>query len=162
MSKFILLILALLVVGGEAFAQLSQEEVAIVQNLYGMEKRAIYREVMAMSPMDSVAFWPLYDQFEVKRKDLAKNRIMWMEKLATKYPNISNEEIDEIVEESHEIAEELLELEKDFYDKIKEKASAAVAAKFYQIERFLNTAISLELGSRLPFIGEFSVRDAKK
>ena len=159
----IIIILATFVAGFAGLsAQISQEEVSIVQNLYGMEKRTIYMQVMDLTPTDSLSFWPLYDKFEMERKELGMRRVRLMQQLTSKYPNISNEEIDEIVEESHEIAEEMLSLEKDFYDEIKEVTSVAVAAKFYQIERFLNTAISMKLAENLPFIGEFNIKSDKK
>lgn len=139
----------------DATAQMSQEEVGVLQNLYGMEKRAIYQKVMELSPSDSVAFWPIYDQFEVDRKDLGQRRVQLMQKFVGKYPAISAQELDEIIEGLMDIREELNELEEDTYEEMKEKASTMTAAKFIQIESFLNTMISAELAVEMPFIGAF-------
>jgi len=138
-----------------ASAQMNQEEVGILQNLYGMEKRAIYQQVMDLTPSDSVAFWPIYDEFELDRKDLGLRRVQLLQKFVSKYPAISAEELNEIVEGLIDIREDLLELEVDAYEELKEKTSTITAAKFIQIEDFLNTMISAELAVRMPFIGEF-------
>jgi len=136
-------------------AQMTQEEVGIVQNLYGMEKRAIYQKVMELTPSDSVAFWPIYDEFELERKNLGQRRVQLMQKFVSKYPAISAEELDEIVEGLIEVRAELLDLETDAYEEMKEKTSTMTAAKFIQIESFLNTMISAELAQEMPFIGAF-------
>lgn len=136
-------------------AQMTQEEVGILQNLYGMEKRAIYKKVMELTPSDSVAFWPIYDAFEIERKDLGQRRVQLLQKFVSKYPAISAEELDEIIEGLIEIREELLDLETDAYEDLKEKTSTMTAAKFIQIESFLNTMISAELAVEMPFIGAF-------
>ena len=161
--KVLLILLTMIAFGaGDVAAQMSQEEVAIIQNVYGMEKREIYREVMDMSPGDSVAFWPIYDQYEMDRQALGKRRIHLMEQFVAKYPAITAEEIDEIVEESADLKEDLNELTKDAYDDIKDAASVMTAAKFYQIEGFLNTVVQAALAVKLPFIGEFHMKAAEK
>ena len=161
--KALLVLLTLLAFGaGDVVAQMSQEEVAIIQNVYGMEKRQIYREVMELTPSDSVAFWPIYDQYEMDRQELGKRRIHLMETFVSKYPAISAEEIDDIVNESVDIHEELIDLEKDAYDDIKDAASVMTAAKFIQIEGFLNTVVQAALSVKLPFIGEFHMKAVKK
>ena len=162
--KIIACIVAFLAFGtADAAAQISQEEIAIIQNLYGMEKRTIYMKVMDLSPGDSVSFWPLYNEYEDDRKDLGTRRIKNMERFTGKYPAISAEELDEIAEEAIDIAEGFLEIQEDYYEKMKEATSTMTAAKFLQLESFLNSVIQSELAVRMPFIGEFhEVKPAKK
>ncbi len=143
-------------------AQLSQEEVAIVQNLFGMEKRAIYTKIMKLSAADSVSFWPLYDDYEVRRKNLGKTKLELAQRFVSKYPNISHDEIDEMVNDIDDINAELNELVKDFYDKIKDKSSAQTAAMFYQMEHYIMNVVNSDLNDALPFIGEFKIVTKKQ
>ena len=124
-------------------------------------RKEMVRLELGLSNEESAAFWPIYDAYEVARKELGKRRIELLEKFVSKYPAISAEELDEIVDESFDIHEELIDLEQDTYDELKDKASVMTAAKFVQIEGFLNTVIQAELQVRLPFIGEFHM-EAKK
>lgn len=160
MKTLFVALFALLCLSADVAAQ-STEEINIIQNLYGMEKRSLFIMAMDLSPSDSVSFWPIYDKYENKRKEIGKERIEWIKKLADKYPAVSSEELDEIIEEASDLNEDFHDLLMDSYKDIRKNTSSMVAAKFYQIETFLNTAILAELQSRLPFIGEFSVK-AKK
>lgn len=160
MKSLLVALFAVLCLSTDVLAQ-TTEEINIIQNLYGMEKRSLFIMAMDLSPSDSVSFWPIYDKYEEKRKDIGKERIEWLKKFADKYPAVSAEELDEIVEEASDLNEEFHDLLMDTYKTLRKNTSSMVAAKFYQIESFLNTAIVGELQSRLPFIGEFSVK-AKK
>lgn len=143
-------------------AQISQEEVAVVQNLFGMEKRAVYAKIMKLSSADSVSFWPLYDAYEVKRKDLGKKKIELAQAFVNKYPNISHAEIDELVEKIDDVNEDLRELIKDYYEDIRDKSSAQTGAMFYQMEQYIMNVVSASLSDSLPFIGEFNIVTTKK
>lgn len=136
-------------------AQLSQEEVAMMQNLFGMEKRGIYTKVMKLSAADSVSFWPLYDEYEVKRKDLGKQRIDLTKAFVAKYPNISHDEINDLIEDIDDVNEDLNELIKDYYDNIRKKTSAQTAAMFYQMEQYIKQATFVSMYHDLPMLGEF-------
>ncbi|RPI66612.1 MAG: hypothetical protein EHM43_11125 [Ignavibacteriae bacterium] len=160
MKSLLVALFAVLCLSTDVMAQ-TTEEINIIQNLYGMEKRSLFIMAMDLSPSDSVSFWPIYDKYEEKRKNIGKERIEWLKKFADKYPAVSSEELDEIVEEASDLNEEFHDLLMDTYKTMRKNTSSMVAAKFYQIESFLNTAINSELQSRLPFIGEFSVK-AKK
>lgn len=156
-------ILALVITAFYAVDGIAQttEEINIIQSLYGMQKRELLMSVMKLSPSDSVSFWPLYDQYEDKRKDLGKKRIEMIKNFVSKYPAISSEEIDDTIEDVADLQEDMSSLMMDYFKKIRKATSSMVAAKFYQTEMYLHTAIQADLQNKLPFIGEFSVK-AKK
>jgi len=140
----------------------STEEVAVIQNLWGMEKRELYHKAMTLSASDSVAFWPLYDKYEDERKELGRKRIELIKQFVSKYPAISNEEVDEVVNGAIDMNEEFADLLSDYYDKVKKATSAMTAATFYQIEAYIHNEIQSEIQSRLPFIGQFEMKKPKK
>jgi hypothetical protein len=161
-ALFALIFGALLLAGPAMQAQASHEEVAIVQNLFGMEKRNIYQKVMKLSAADSVGFWPLYDEYEMERKDIGKKKIELMQMFVSKYPNISHDEIDDIVNDTDDINSDLRKLIKRFYDKIKDKSSAQTAAMFYQMETYIMNVVNSEISNAMPFIGDFKIVTKKQ
>ena len=46
-----------------------------MQAAFGMDKKAVVAEFVKPSPAEKDAFWKLYDEYEVKRKELGKQRI---------------------------------------------------------------------------------------
>ncbi len=67
MKKTILPLL-LFVLAFAAKAQTANDEVAILQSMYGMEKRALVSELMDVKDPQSQQFWTIYEDFEVARK----------------------------------------------------------------------------------------------
>ena len=54
--------------------QASQDELQLMQSLYGMEKRDIVSEFIELNDSQEQEFWLLYDEYEEKRKDFGKER----------------------------------------------------------------------------------------
>ncbi len=148
--------------GTKVAAQFNQEEVAIVQSLFGMEKRSIYNKIMKLSAADSVGFWPLYDKYESKRKDLAKENVKLLQKFVSKFPNITHDEIHCMVEDIDDVNSDLRELIYDYYKDIRKATSTQTAAMFYQMESYILNAINIDVIQMLPFVGEFNVFKKQK
>ena len=55
-------------------SQGSQDELQLMQSLYGMDKRDIVSEFIELNDSQEQEFWFLYDEYEVKRKDIGKGR----------------------------------------------------------------------------------------
>lgn len=135
-----------------ASAQMTTEEASVVSGIYGKEKRTVYLETMNLQPNDSVAFWPLYNDFEDDRKDLGKTRIAILQRFAASYPAISNDDIHELVDDLIDTEDDINELRADYYSKIKDVTSAMVAAKFFIMESLLETQIQSALRTKIPFV----------
>ncbi len=160
-----ILVLSCMILVGSAltsYAQLSTEEIAIVQNLFGMEKRSIITQVVKMTPSDSVGFWPLYEKYESDRKDIGKQRITLIQTFVSKYPALSNEELDDLMEDALEIDADQHDLMESYYNKIKKASSPMVAAQWLQIESYINVSVKLAIQEKLPFIGDIKLKAPKK
>lgn len=159
------IILSCLVLIGSSiatYAQLSTEEIAIVQNLFGLEKRQIIAQTIKMTPSDSVGFWPLYEKYETDRKDMGKTRITLIQSFVSKYPALSNEELNDLMEDALELEADQHDLMESYYSKIKKAASPMVAAQWLQIESYINVSVKLAIQEKLPFIGDIKLKAAKK
>lgn len=64
-----LLILALAILfPGLLSAQVSQGDIQLVQKYFGMEKLALVKDYMELSPKQDSAFWPVYNRYETERQ----------------------------------------------------------------------------------------------
>lgn len=103
---------------------------------------------------EAAAFWPVYEQFEMDRTEVAKRRIELIKKYAEEYENMTAEQADELVAESFGIRAAQEKLHKSYYKKVKKSVGALRGAQFIQFERFVNTYIDNELNGAIPLIGE--------
>ena len=148
--------------GSVLYAQQSHEELAIVQNLFGMNKRSLYEKTMTLSAADSVGFWPLYDTYESKRTKAVKNTIDATKKFISVYPNTTHEQINDMIMDISDANDYLRDLILDYYSDIRKTTSAQTAAMFYQIESYILNALELEINNSLPFLQSYSLSLQKR
>ncbi len=144
MKKITLLIVAILFTT-TSFAQSAQNEIELIQSVYGMEKKEIVTDWVELNENQKTDFWVLYDAYELKRKELGKNKFALLLKYVDDYGEILSEDAELIMKESIPLRKKSDKLIDNYYKKIKKKTDAVVALQFYQIERYLSGIIRLEL-----------------
>ena len=161
--KKITFIIALVVLTSTAsFAQQSKDELAVVQNMYGIEKRKLVSDYMQIPEAQSAAFWSIYDKYEAERKELGAKRFELIGQYADNYKNLTDEKADEIAKGILKNNADYDKLHESYYGKVKKVTSAITAAKFMQMEIYLQGEIRNEISENIPFIGEIEMLQEKK
>ena len=138
-----------------ASAQLTTDDVNLIQAMYGKEKRDMVQEYMGFT--DSAAsgsFWKLYDGYEAERKKLAQDFIAIMRDYADNYESLDDAKADQLITKasSNNIAYENLYIK--YYKKMKPVIGALKASQFIQLEAYFRSAIKTSILDEIPFIGE--------
>lgn len=133
-------------------AQQINDEIKLIQSAFGMEKRALVEQYMAL-PADS-GFWPVYEAYETQRRELMKERILLINEYLEKLPTLSEADADQLAMKAMKNNASLSGLTAKHYKKIKNVIGAINAAKFIQLENYVQNTILLEITEALPFIGE--------
>jgi len=152
--KHVLVLLVALFISTISFAQTYNEEVDMLQALYGSEKRDIVENFIVLEGEQKTAFWTLYDAYEVERKALGIQRINLIGVYAENYHNLDNDGTDVLVKEMLKLVKSNDALIEKYYKKLKKKAGVKPAAQFVQIEHYLLAAIRSEILEEIPFIGQ--------
>ena len=138
-----------------ATAQVTQDDVNLVQSMYGKEKRDLVKEYIQFNDSASAAaFWKIYDDYEADRKKLGQDYITILEDYANNYETLDDKKADELVVKSSDnnIAYEKLYMK--YYKKMKKAVGALKASQFIQLEAYLRSAIKTSVLDEIPFIGE--------
>lgn len=151
MKKYLLIAVALFITSS-AFTQINKDEVALMQAAFGMDKHSVVAEFVKPSPAGTDAFWKIYDEYEINRKELGKQRIELLEQYADKYLTMNGAEADAWTQKVIALQEKTDDLIATYYSKVKDKTDGVVATQFYQIENFILTAIRAELLQKVPFL----------
>lgn len=137
-----------------AFAQSQVEEVDFLQSIYGKEKKTMVADFIRLEGPAKDAFWTLYDEYERKRKDLGKRRILLLNKYAANYENMDDKTTDEIIKSMADQGAQTEKLIFSYYKKMAKAAGIKPAAQFFQLEHYFLSEIRLEILDKIPFIGE--------
>ena len=149
-----LFVIAALFISTVGFAQSNKEDVDFIQSIYGKEKKTIIAEFIKLEGAQKDAFWKLYDEYEVKRKELGKQRITLLERYANSYMTLSDAETDKLMQDMMALGLANDKLQKTYYGKMKKAAGVKPAAQFLQIEAYLLSAVRATIMENIPFIGE--------
>jgi hypothetical protein len=135
-------------------AQAAQDEIALVQSIWGLEKRQIVFDYMKFTEAEAAKFTPIYDAFANEQKKLGAERIRLIQEYGANLSTMTNEKADMLVNGIYKNNAAIDKLQLKYYNQIKKELSAMRAAQFIQLEVYLQTMIRAEIQNDLPLIGE--------
>ena len=150
MKKITLLLLAIFTFAF-ANAQSNKEEIDLMQSIFGMEKKAMVSEFVTVDPGQADAFWALYDEYELARKELGVTRIKLFDQYVDNFDNLTAETADKWTAEVVSLGKATDKLILSYYKKIKKATNPIVALQFYQLEEYILSAIRVSVLEVLPF-----------
>jgi len=135
-------------------AQSTDPELDYIKKSYSKEKKAIVDEYMALDVQQGAKFWPIYGAYEAKREKLAVARIKLIEGYIDQSDKITAAQADKAATGALTNSISLSNLNLEYYKKIKTALGAVKAAKFMQLETYLQTAWRAFAQENIPLIGE--------
>ncbi len=145
----------LLAISSSNFAQSTmKDDVDIVQSVYGKSKTELVNQYMALSGVQATDFAKVYDAYEVERKNLGQTKIQLINQYAADFQNLTDANADAIVKGTLKNNLGYDKLYSTYYEKAKKAAGALNAAKWIQLEIYLQTEIRGSIQNAIPFIGE--------
>ncbi|MBF4516796.1 hypothetical protein IRZ71_10590 [Flavobacterium sp. ANB] len=151
--KKLFLLLVITVSSTPVFAQ-SSDDIAIIQSVYGKSKTELVNDYLNLSEPQATAFKEVYTNYETERKALGQKKIEIINDYAANYNNLTDEKADEIAKNNLKNNVDQEKLFSKTYGKAKKVIGAVNAAKFIQLEQYLQTTIRAEVQDAIPFIGE--------
>ena len=145
MLKQLLFLFAIFTFSIGMTGQGSQDELQLMQSLYGMEKRDIVSEFIELNDSQEQEFWLLYDEYEVKRKDIGKERFKLLTSYVDDYGQVKPQDADNFMKQAIPLRIKSDKLVDNYYKRIKSRTDPIVAMQFYQIENYLADVIRMEL-----------------
>lgn len=131
-------------------AQSNNEEIELIQSVFGMEKKAIIAEFIKVDAAQKDAFWKLYDEYETKRKELGKSRIALLEDYADSYDKLTNEKAGLLTKQVISQSAKTDDLIVTYVKKISKATNPIVALQFYQVESYILSGIRVSILEELP------------
>ena len=154
MMKKILIAAFLIGFISEAQAQTSDAEADAIVNLLGVQKKEAISHLVPVKGKDSIAFWKIYEEYQVSNKKTAKQRIGLYENTAAAYSHMTPAVADSLAIKYFQnriTQEQNLEV---YYKKIKLATNAITAFEFYQAEVYMLTQMRASIMQQIPTYGQ--------
>lgn len=153
--KKLSLILIAIVASFSSYAQSSfKEDIEVLQCIYGKSKSDLVKEYMNLSDSHAVAFAKVYECYEADRKVLGRTKFKLISEYVTNYATLTGRKANELAKATliNHIGYEKLYTRT--YTQTKKVIGAINAAKFIQLEVYLQSTIKAEIQKSIPFIDE--------
>jgi len=150
----LLALTALVVASPLLQAQTIQDEAQLIEEIWGKGKKALVDYYMEFSEQEASGFWPVYEEYAAKNRELVAERIRVLNFYAENYGNFSAEDADAMVNTVLDNQKAVAKLQKKYYKKMKKAIDPVRAAQFLQMERYLQASVWQAINEEIPFIGE--------
>ena len=149
--KTLFILFAVLFTFSTANAQSNVEDIEMIQALYGKDKKMLIDSFLQLQGTQATEFWKLYDEYEVARKKLCRQRFALLERFANQYETADDKQIDQLMKDIFSLQRDNDKLIEQYYNKIKTKAGYKAAARFTQVEAYLLSVIRASLLEKIPY-----------
>lgn len=164
MTKTIIAVLTILLSTNVAFSQNQSDnsDIDIALSLFGKGKRLIIEEYMDLDTEEKSFFWPVYDEYEEKRKRIEKQGFLLLDEYSTKYHTLNDADAHRLIKNFMKSMDAYSSLQKVYFRKLEKKIGSLKAAKFIQLETFIQTTAQATVQSQVPVIGELDRLEEQK
>ncbi len=152
MKNILFLLITLFLAGSISAQDHSAEEMAMMQEVFGDEKRTIIQENVNLEGVDTDKFWKLYDQYEDQRKDIGMEKMKLLKSYTTKQGNMTPLQAQEMLAQAADLRSAEDKLIMNFTKRIEKISNPFVAVQFYQIEHYISDGIRFSILNSVDFI----------
>jgi hypothetical protein len=158
-KRFITAVLfSLFIFTGAGFAQEETDMQDRKENIETM-KIAFITKKLDLTPQEAQKFWPVYNQYNDKAKELRKKRRQDNRETRMNFDELSDKEIEQAIDNDMTYRQKELDLQKEYHEKFKAVLPVKKVAKLYAAEEqfkivLINKLKDRERGPRNNFHGK--------
>lgn len=156
-----LIVTCLLILGwGPAAAQNTEplvkpeHQIEAARKLMRTERKLVIAGELFLTPDESKAFWPVYNEYEAAAKNIGDEKIRLISEYADNFDKMTSEQAERLLEESLDVNKKHLKLRRSYIKKFKKVLPVIKVVRLYQIDSKLNAALDYQLASTIPLIQE--------
>ncbi len=155
----ILIITSLFILGwGTALGQSKEplvkleHEIEAARKLMSTERKLIIAGELFLTPDESKAFWPVYNEYEAAARKIGDEKIRLITDYGKNFDKMTPEYAESLLKESFDINSQYLELRRDYVKKFKKVLPVIKVVRLYQIDSKLNAALNFQIAASIPLV----------
>ena len=135
-----------------AISQKLRSEFEIFKAVFNTEKTNYIAQQMSLNENEEKLFWPIYEDYEIDRAKFSGKRWDTLQKYALAYTSISRSDAVSYTNDLLNYQKKELRLKKKYFNMISSKLSASTAARFIQLEEYINYRVKYAILGDLSFV----------
>lgn len=130
-----------------AFAQESGDLPEKKENIESM-KIAFITKKLDLTPQEAQQFWPVYNQYNDKAKELRKKRRQDNREARLNFDELTDKEVEQVINNDMACRQKELDLQKEYHEKFKAVLPIKKVAKLYAAEEQFKIVLINKLKDR--------------
>jgi 1-aminocyclopropane-1-carboxylate deaminase/D-cysteine desulfhydrase-like pyridoxal-dependent ACC family enzyme len=116
------------------------------------DKKLLVAENMQLTDAESAKFWPVYEAYQADQAALNDRTAKVIQDFAASYQSMTDPVADRLLTDMLKIERDRVELQDKYRPKFAAAVPATKVARYYQIERKVQSIINYELADKIPLI----------
>ena len=117
-------------------------------------RREVFEAGMTLAGADKENFWNIYAEFEKEKQVLDSKRTGLLKEYATKIDQLTDAQALKLVNDFGATAQEEVKLRLKYTNALAKKIPGTLAARFYQIDAYITTAMTFDVLDEMQLIGD--------
>jgi len=134
-------------------ASIDQSVALLRQDIRSGKKQAIAAS-LDLTDAEATKFWPVYDQYSAELSKLGDQRYSLIKEYANGFGTLTDGQALSLIKRSLSLDEQVAQLRSKYVPIINQVLPGAKTATFFQLDRYLNTLIDVQLAARIPVVQE--------
>lgn len=153
-----LVLVALAILAVPAFAQsegvISQKQIAAAKEIVEAKRNMVVIANLDLTEEEGKEFWPLYEEYRMKIREVRGRRITLTEEYAERYNSdtVDEEFSERAMTDFLSMQADTVKLRQKYWKKFRRIVPATKAARFYQIENKMDSEIDFVMSGGTPLI----------
>jgi hypothetical protein len=126
----------------------TDEQILLAQ--VNTDKKAVYAANLGLTEAESVAFWPIYDEYQARQKPLQDRFFANLNSFAEKYDTLTDADAAAMLKEKMAIEKEGAALKQKYTAKIAKVLPAKKALRYAQLETRIQNLLNRNVYSLIP------------
>ena len=157
-TAFSLVTLAFAIIAVPAYAQseglIGQKQIAAAKEVVERKRNFVVIANLDLTEEESKEFWPLYEEYRIKVREVRMRRIELIKDYADRYNSDTVDEkfADAAIIEFLDIQSDTVKVRKKYWKKFRRIIPATKAARFYQLENKMDSEIDYVMAGGTPLV----------
>jgi hypothetical protein len=157
-KQFSLLIFLLISAAPVAFAQDTEQAPDVSAQIESMraatdiERKILIMKEMNMTETEAEQFWPLYEEYRGKMKQVGDIRVRIITDYAASYSTMTDELAEELLDDYVDYMDEKQSLTKKYIKKFRAILPDIKVTRYFQLEHKLDAVVDYQLAGRIPLV----------
>lgn len=152
-----LFLIPMLFIASLTFAQIESFDNSYIEALKEdviATSKEIVMQNLKLTEEEAKIFWPLYDEYMAAHAPIVDNRVKITEEYMMNYYGMDDATAKDLISKTMQSYQDLLDLKKEYVNKMFEVLPAPVVGKFFQLDNRISALVDLVRMSATPLIRE--------